>query len=99
VYLLKSKDEALNFFTIYKAEAENQFDQKIKHLRSDRGGECFTNEFDSFCVEHGVIQERTLPYSPQSKGVDERKNRTLTDLINAMLDMLGLSQTWWGRLY
>ena len=26
VYLLKSKDEALNFFKIYKAEAENQLD-------------------------------------------------------------------------
>jgi hypothetical protein len=26
VYLLKSKDEALNFFKIYKAEVENQLD-------------------------------------------------------------------------
>jgi len=30
VYLLKSKDEVLNFFKIYKAEAENQLDRKIK---------------------------------------------------------------------
>jgi hypothetical protein len=29
--------------------------------------------------------------------VAERKNRTLTDLVNAMLDMSGLSQAWWGR--
>ena len=29
VYLLKSKDEALNFFKIYKAEVENQLDRKI----------------------------------------------------------------------
>ena len=28
VYLLKSKDEALNFFNIYKAEVENQLDRK-----------------------------------------------------------------------
>jgi hypothetical protein len=33
VYLLKSKDEALNYFKIYKAEAENQLDLKIKRLR------------------------------------------------------------------
>jgi hypothetical protein len=44
VYLLKSKDEALNFFKIYKAEAENQLDHKIKRLRSDHGGEYFSNE-------------------------------------------------------
>ncbi len=50
VYLLKSKDEALNFFKIYKAEAENQLDRKIKRLRSDHGGEYFSSEFDLFCV-------------------------------------------------
>ncbi|KAK1685584.1 hypothetical protein QYE76_046432 [Lolium multiflorum] len=97
VYLLKSKDEALNHFKIFKAEAENQLDRKIKRLRSDRGGEYFSNEFDSFCAEHGIIHERTPPYSPQSNGVAERKNRTLTDLVNAMLDTSGLSKAWWGE--
>ena len=97
MYLLKSKDEALNFFKIYKAEVENQLDRKIKRLRSDRGGEYFSNEFDAFCVEHGIIHERTPPYSPQSNGVAERKNRTLTDLVNAMLDTSGLSKAWWGE--
>ena len=65
VYLLKSKDEALNFFKICKAEVENQLDRKIKRLRSDRGGEYFSNEFDAFYAEHGIIHERTPPYSPQ----------------------------------
>ena len=97
VYLLKSKDEALKFFKIYKAEVENQLDRKIKRLRSDRGGEYFSNEFDAFCAEHGIIHEGTPPYSPQSNGVAERKNRTLTDLVNAMLDTSGLSKAWWGE--
>jgi hypothetical protein len=48
VYLLKSKDEALNFFKIYKVEAENQLDRKIKHLRFNHGEEYFSNAFDSF---------------------------------------------------
>ena len=96
VYLLKSKDEALNYFKIYKVEAENQLDRNIKRLRSDHGGEYFLNEFDSFCAEHGIIHERTPPYSPQSNGVAERKNCTLTDLVNAMLDTSGLSNAWWG---
>jgi len=96
VYLLKSKDEALNYFKIYKAEAENQLDLKIKRLRLDRGGEYFSNEFDLFCMEHGIIHARTPPYSPQSNGVAERKNRTLTDLVNAMLDTSGISKEWWG---
>nr|ABF94958.1 retrotransposon protein, putative, Ty1-copia subclass [Oryza sativa Japonica Group] len=95
VYLLKTKDEALHYFKIYKAEVENQLERKIKRLRSDIGGEYFSNEFASFCEEFGIIHERTPPYSPQSNGVAERKNRTLTEMVNAMLDTAGLSKEWW----
>ena len=65
--------------------------------RSDHGGEYLSNLFSSFCEEYGIIHERTRPYSPQSNGVAERKNRTLTDLVNAMLDTAGLSKKWWGE--
>ena len=41
VYLLKTKDETLDYFKIYKAEVENQLERKIKRLRSDSGGEFF----------------------------------------------------------
>jgi hypothetical protein len=93
VYLLKTKDETLNYFKIYKAEVENQLERKIKHLRSDRGGEYFSILFDEFCAEHGIIHERTTPYSPESN----RKNHTLTDLVNTILDTAGLSKAWWGK--
>jgi hypothetical protein len=99
VYLLKTKNEALDYFKIFKAEAENQLERKIKRLRSDRGGEYFPISFNKFCVEHGIIHERTPPYSPESNEIVERKNRTLTDLVNAMLDTAGLSKAWWGKLY
>jgi transposase InsO family protein len=97
IYLLKSKDETLHYFKIYKGEVENQLERKIKRVRSDRGGEYFSNLFTLFCEEHGIIHERTPPYSPQSNGVAERKNRTLTDLVDAMLDTAGLSKEWWGE--
>jgi transposase InsO family protein len=57
----------------------------------------FLGDFSDFCVEHGIIHERTPPYSPQSNGVIERKNRTLTDLVNTMLETSGLSKEWWGE--
>jgi transposase InsO family protein len=97
--LLKTKDEVLDYFKIFKAKAENQLERKIKRLRSDRGGEYFPILFDEFCAEHGIIHERTPPYSPESNRIAERKNRTLTDLVNAMLDTAGLSRAWWGKLY
>jgi transposase InsO family protein len=69
IYLLKSKDEGLHYFKIYRVEVENQLERKIKQLRSDRGGEYFSNTFDIFCEEHGIVHERTPPYSPNPMGL------------------------------
>jgi hypothetical protein len=97
LYFVKTKDEALNYFKIYKAEVENQLESKIKRVRSDSGGEYLSNDFGEYCAEHGIIHEIIAPYLPQSNGVAERKNQSLTDLVNAMLDSLGLSKSWWGE--
>ena len=47
---------------------------------------------------HEIIHKRMSPYSPQSNWIAERKNRTLTDLVNAMLETSGLSKEWWGEV-
>jgi transposase InsO family protein len=56
---LKSKDQALHYFKIYKVEVENQLERKIKHLKSDQGGKYFSTAFHLFCEEHGIVHERT----------------------------------------
>ena len=99
VYLLKTKDEAFHYFKNFKVEVENQIERKIKRLRDDSGGEYIFNEFCKFCVEHGIIHEVTPPYSPQSNGVAKRKNGTITDLVNAMLESFGMFYEWLGKLF
>ncbi|GJT14034.1 retrovirus-related pol polyprotein from transposon TNT 1-94 [Tanacetum coccineum] len=96
VYLLKSKDEAIDKFVLYKTEVENQLGQKIKVVRSDRGGE-YVSPFAELCAKHGIRHEFTAPYSPQQNGIAERKNRTLKEMVNAMLISSGLSQDMWGE--
>jgi transposase InsO family protein len=96
---VKTKDATLNTFKIYKTEVENKIEKNIKRFISDRGGEYFSNEFDLFYAEHDIIYEMTPPYSPQSNGVVKRKNHTLIDLINSMLENVGLSKAWWGGGY
>ena len=59
--------------------------KKNKRLRTDRGGEYDSSMLNAYCENHGIIHEVTLPYSPKSNGVAERKNRTLKDMVNAML--------------
>ena len=75
VYLIRNKDKAFDMFLSYKIEVENQLNKKIKKVRSDRGEEYIL--FNELCEKEGIIHEITSPYSPESNGVAERKNRTL----------------------
>ncbi|KAL0413818.1 UNVERIFIED_CONTAM: Retrovirus-related Pol polyprotein from transposon TNT 1-94 [Sesamum radiatum] len=97
IYLLRTKDEAAEMFLRYKTEVENQLDKKIKRLRSDRGGEYSTNFLKDFCEKNGIIHETSAPYTPQQNGVAERKNRTLKEMMNAMLLSSGLPENMWGE--
>ena len=54
-------------------------------LRSNRGGEYFPNDFSTFFEKHGIIHQSLTPYTPQQNGLAERKNRTLVDMVNAMI--------------
>ena len=64
---------------------------------SDRGGKCESNPFNTFCEEHEIIHETTPPYFLESNGVVERKNRTLKEMMNAILVSLGASLNLWGE--
>ena len=67
-------------------------------LRSDRGGDYESpSPFVDFCAQHGILHKTTTPYSPQSNGVAERKNRTPKEMMNAMLINSGLPQNMWGE--
>ncbi|RVW95711.1 Retrovirus-related Pol polyprotein from transposon TNT 1-94 [Vitis vinifera] len=92
------KSETFNAFKVYKAEVENQLEKNIKVLRSDRGGEYFSSEFNSFCEEYGIIHECTAPYTPQHNGIAERKNRTFLEMVNAMLLHAKLNFNLWGEV-
>ncbi|GJS83573.1 pol polyprotein [Tanacetum coccineum] len=90
VYLLKSKDEAIDKFVLYKTEVENQLGRKIKVVRSDRGGE-YVSPFADLCAKHGIRHEFTTLYLPQQNSIAERKNHTLKEMVNAMMIKNGSS--------
>jgi hypothetical protein len=97
VYLMRNKDESFDMFKKYKTEVENQNDKRIKILRSDRGGEYFPQEFIISCEENGLIHQRSTPYTPQQNGLAERKNRTLVEMLNAMIVSAKLPFNLWGE--
>ncbi|GJX77809.1 retrotransposon protein, putative, ty1-copia subclass [Tanacetum coccineum] len=95
VYLLKHKHEVFETFRVFQKEVENQLGKTIKSLCSDREGEYMSQEFLDHLKEHGIIAHRTPPYTPQNKGVSERRNRTLLDTVRCMMSQTTLLKSFW----
>ena len=93
LYLLRSKDEALDTFKVFKVEVENQCGKHIKIVRSDKGGEYYGKyivngqapiAFAKFFQENGIVAHYNMFGSPNQNGVVERRNRTLMDMVRSM---------------
>ncbi|MBY3556030.1 DDE-type integrase/transposase/recombinase, partial [Modestobacter lapidis] len=95
IYFLKRKSEVINKFREFKALVENQFDRRIKVLRTDNGKEY--EPVDKFCAEVGIARQNTIRYTPQQNGVAERLNRTLMDKARCMLSWAGLKSEFWAE--
>ena len=54
VAFLKEKSKSFEKFRIFKNRVENESSIKIKCLRSDRGGEFTSREFNIFYEENGI---------------------------------------------
>ena len=71
--LLRSKDEALDAFKVFKIDVEKQYGKQIKIVRSNRGGEYYgrytksgqaPGTFVNFLQEHGIVSQYTMSGSP-----------------------------------
>ena len=83
LYMLCSKDEALEAFKVFKVEVEKRCGMQIKIVRLDRGGEYCgrsiengqaSGPFARFLQEHEIVAQYTMPSSLDQNGVAERRN-------------------------
>jgi len=96
IYLMKHKSETFEKFKEFQSEVENQLNKKIKHLRSDRGGEYLSFEFGTHLKSCGIVPQLTPAGTPQRNGVSERRNRTLLDSVRSMMSLTDLPVSFWG---
>jgi transposase InsO family protein len=66
--------------------AQNEFDAKVKRIRSDNGTEFKNIQVEYYLDEEDIKHEFSAPYTPQQNGVTKRKNRTLIEMARTMLD-------------
>ena len=61
VMYLKEKSQAFQKFKWYLARVEKETENKLKCLRSAKGGEFISNEFNEFCNEGGIKSQVSAP--------------------------------------
>jgi len=94
-YLLNTKDQALSAFNKYKAYVELHTKFKVKFFRTDGGLEYMNAQFADQLEAAGIKKHTTCPYSAQQNGISERINRTLGEMVRAMLISSGLPESLW----
>jgi transposase InsO family protein len=73
------------------------FDKLILCLHDDKGSEFIGIKWDAFFAQHGIHREHTVKVLPQQNGVAEHLNRTLEELLVAMLNSARLPVRFWGE--
>jgi transposase InsO family protein len=96
VHFLKCKSDAFDAFKMFKANAENQVNAKIKALQDDKGGEYMSAAFLKFTDQCGITRRHSTRNHPQQNGVAERANRTISDHATAMLNESNLPASFWA---
>lgn len=89
------KSEAFHTFKEFKVFVEKQTGNSSKCLRTDRGGEYNSTEFKEYCKEHEIKCQLTTAYTPQQNGVAERKNRTIMNMVRAVLSEKEVPKSFW----
>jgi transposase InsO family protein len=86
VFFLQDKSETQDVLKFFLRRVKNEFDAKVKKIRSDNGTEFKNTQVEDFIDEEGIKYEFLTPYTLQQNGVAERKNRSLIEIARTMLD-------------
>jgi transposase InsO family protein len=97
VFFLSDKGETLETLKKFMRRAQNEFELKIKKVRSGNGTEFKNTGVEEFLSEEGIKDEFLVPYTPQQNGVVERKNRTLIEAARTMLDEYKIPDNFWAE--
>jgi hypothetical protein len=97
VFFLQDKSETQGTLKRFLRRAQNEFELKVKKIRSDNGSEFKNLQVEEFLEEEGLKHEFSAPYTPQQNGGVERKNRTLIDMARMMLGEFKTPERFWSE--
>nr|KYP36109.1 Retrovirus-related Pol polyprotein from transposon TNT 1-94 [Cajanus cajan] len=93
VVLLKSKSEVKTHVHNFINLVENQYETKVKCIRSDNGPEFFLRDFFN---SKGIIHQTSCVYTPQQNGRVERKHQHILNVARALMFQSKLPSNFWS---
>jgi transposase InsO family protein len=97
MFFLPDKTESQEVLKKFLKRAQNEFDVRVKKIRSDNGTEFKNTQVEDFLDEEGIKHEFLAHYTPQQNGVAERKNHTLIEMARTMHDEYKTSDQFWAE--
>jgi hypothetical protein len=98
IFLLRTKDEALDSYKSFEAWATTQLHCKaIKVLCSNRRGEYLSKAFDMHLAAAGMACRLTPHDTPQFNGIAECLNQTLLERVQALTHASSFPKSMWGE--
>jgi transposase InsO family protein len=94
---LHDKSETQEVLKTFLKRAQNEFDAKVKKIRSDNGSEFKNTLVEDYLDQEGIKHEVLAPYTPQQNGVPKRNNMTLIESARTMLDEYKTSDRFWAE--
>jgi transposase InsO family protein len=97
VFFLQDKNETQGIVKKFIRRAKNEYELKIKNIRSDNGSQFRNTNVEEFVDKEGINHEFSTPYTLQQNGNTERKNRTLIEAARTMLDDYKTPDIFWAE--
>jgi transposase InsO family protein len=98
VFFLEEKGEMFGFVRDLVLRLRNErHGDAIRAIRSDNSSEFKNTYFEIFYHDLGLEHKFSSPYMPPQNGVVERKNRTLCEMAQMMLDKHRTPRRFWAE--
>jgi hypothetical protein len=97
VFFLQDKSETQETLKRFLRKAQNEFELKVKKIKSDNGSEFKNLQVKKYLEEEGIKHEFSAPYTSQQNGMVERKNMTLIDMARTMLGEYKMAERFWSE--
>lgn len=98
IMFLKQKFGAFQIFKWYLARVEKEIGKSLKFLRSDRGGEFTSREFEVFYNDKGIKRKTSEPRTPPQNGIAEIRNRSVIECAITLMMEKNVSLKYWREV-